>query len=76
MRMALQCRMNFQGALRGLFRAAEKNQGHAIPSWEPNEFAVCFRHAERGSAPHDLIELLQQLNLLVHEQFRITDNVD
>jgi hypothetical protein len=76
MRMALRCRVNFQSALRRFFRTAEKNQRHPISGWESNQSAVCFRDPKRGSASHDLIELLQQLDLLVHEQLRITDNVD
>jgi hypothetical protein len=76
MRMTLRCRVNFQSALRWFFRTAEKNQRHPISGWEPNQFAVCFRATKRGSASHDLIEFLQQLDLLVHEQLRITDNVN
>jgi len=54
--------------LRRFFRTAEKNQRHPISGWKPNQFAGCFRVPKRGSASHDLIEFLQQLNLLVHKQ--------
>ena len=47
-----------------------KKQRHPISGGEANQFAVCFRHPKRGSASHDLIEFLQQLDLLVHEQLR------
>jgi hypothetical protein len=62
--------------LRRFFRTAKKNQRHPISGWQSNQFAGCFRVPKRGSASHDLIEFLQQLDLLVHEQLRITDNID
>jgi hypothetical protein len=54
----------------------EENERHPIASRHSNEFASYFRSAKTSGAPHDLLQLLQQFNLLVHEQFGITDYVD
>jgi hypothetical protein len=68
-RMILQRLTNLQRTLRRFFRTVEENQRHPIAGRHPDEFAPCFRSAKAFSAPHDLLQLLQQFNLLVHEQF-------
>jgi hypothetical protein len=54
----------------------EENERHPIAGRHSDEFIPCFRSAETFGAPHDLIQLLEQLNLLIDQQFRVTDNVD
>jgi hypothetical protein len=47
----------------------EENQRHPITGRYSDEFAPCFRSAKTFGTPHDLLQLLQQFNLLVHKQF-------
>ena len=35
-----------------------------------------FRRSKTFGVSHDLIQLLEQLNLLIDQQFRVTDDVD
>jgi hypothetical protein len=68
-RMILQRLANLQRTLGRLFRTVEENERHSIAGRHPDEFAPCFRCAKAFSASHDLLQLLQQFNLLVHDQF-------
>jgi hypothetical protein len=47
-----------------------------VSSRHSDEFATCFRRPKMFGAPHDLIQLFEQLNLLIDQQFRVTDDVD
>ena len=76
LRMTAQCSANFQSASHRLFRAAKKKERHPIAGWHANKFVACFRSAKTFRCADDLIQRLQHFNLLVHEQFRVTDNVD
>jgi len=76
LRMNLQRFANVQSASHRLFRAAKKKERHPIACWHSNKFVACFRNAKTFRCADDLIQLLQDFNLLVHEQFRVTDNVD
>jgi hypothetical protein len=76
LRMTVQCSANFQSAPHRLFRAAKKKQRHPIARWHSNKFVACFRSAKAFRCADDLIQLLEDFNLLVHEPFRVTDNVD
>jgi hypothetical protein len=62
--------------LRRGFRTGEEHQGHPIACWESHEFDRRFGRAELLRASHNLIQLLLQLALIVHQRFRVTDDVD
>ena len=68
-RMILQRSANLQRTSRRFLRTAEENERHPIAGRHSDELAPRFRSAESFAAPHDLLQLLQQFNLLVHEQF-------
>jgi hypothetical protein len=76
LRMILQCSANFQSASHRLFRAAKEKERHPIAGWHSDKFVACLRSPKTFRCADDLIQVLQYLNLLVHEQFRVTDNVD
>jgi hypothetical protein len=42
----------------------------------PREFARAFRRPETFGVPYYLIQFLEQLNLLINQQLRITDHID
>jgi hypothetical protein len=67
---------NIERASHRLLRAAEKKKRHSITGWHSYEFASRFSRPKTFGAAHDLVEFLEQLNLFVDQQFRITDNVD
>jgi hypothetical protein len=75
-RMILQSSANLERTPGRLFRTVEENERHPIAGRYSNEFTPCFRSAETFATPHDLLQLLQQFNLLIDEQLRITDHVD
>src|SRR5207237_6213045 len=75
-RMTLKRLANRQSASHRFFRAAKEKQRHPIARWHSNKFVACFRSAKTFRCADDLIQLLEDLNLLVHEAFRVTDNVD
>jgi hypothetical protein len=75
-RVIMQCPANLERTPGWFFRTVEENERHPITSRHSDEFASCFRGAKTSGAPHDLRQLLQQFNLLVHEQFRIANHVD
>ena len=68
-RMILQCSANLERTPGRFFRTVEESKRHPIAGRHPYEFAPRFSSAERFGTPHDLFQLLQQFNLLVHEQF-------
>jgi hypothetical protein len=70
------CFADLQRTDHGFFGTPIKQQCHAIAGRYTHQFVRCFRRPERLRFPNDVIELLQQLNLLVHEQFRVTDDVN
>jgi hypothetical protein len=74
--MTVQRSANFQSASHRLFGAAEKKERHSIAGWHSNKFVACFRSAKTLRCADDLIQLLQDFNLFVHEPLRVTDNVD
>ena len=45
---------------------------HAISRCHAHKFAACFCTAEGFPGAHDLGQLLQEFNLLLYEQFLIT----
>jgi hypothetical protein len=54
----------------------EKQERHPVSGWHSDEFPACFRRPKTFGAAHDSIQFLEQLNLLVDQQLRVTDNVD
>src|ERR1051326_7977822 len=76
LRMTMQRCANSQSAAHRLFRAAKKKQRHPVTGWHSKQFITCLRSAKTCRCANDLIQLLEHFNLLVHEQFRITDNID
>jgi len=50
------------------FRTVEENERHPIAGRHSDEFPARFRSAKTFGTPHDLLQLLQQFNLLIHEQ--------
>jgi hypothetical protein len=67
---------DLQCASRRLFRTMKKQECHSVSGRYAQEFAACFRRPETFCASHNLIQFLKQLDLLIDEQFRITDDVD
>ena len=53
----------------------EKDQCHPVAGGNGNELAIRLARLKLRRFPHELIELLHDLALLIHEQFRITDHV-
>jgi hypothetical protein len=62
--------------LHRLFRTAKKKKCHPISRWHADELAACFRRPKAFRVSDDLIQFLEQLNLLVDQQLRITDHID
>jgi hypothetical protein len=75
-RMILQSFANLECTSHWFFRAVEEKERHPIASRNSIEFAACLRSAKTFGVSDDLIELLEQLNLLIDQQFRVTDHVD
>ena len=73
--MLLQRLRNFERAPGRLFRAATKDQRHAVAGRQPNELFV-GRFAHRRRRQHDLRQLVQPFLLLLVQELRVTDNVD
>jgi hypothetical protein len=75
-RMISQYSADIQRASHRLFRAAKEEKRHPVSRRHSTEFAACFRRAKAFGISDDLIEILQQFNLFVDQQFCITDDVD
>jgi len=67
--MILQSSTNLERTPGWFFWTVEENERHPIAGWHPDEFAPCFRLPKRFGTPHDLLQLLQQFDLLVYEEF-------
>jgi len=76
MRMPLQCSADLERTSGRLFRTVEEKQRHPIAGRHPDQFTFCFGGPKTFGASYDLIQLLEQLNLLIDQQFRVTDDVD
>ena len=74
--MLLQDPANIESTSYRFFRAAKEKQRHPVSRRHSTKFAACFRNAKTFSAANDLVEFFEQLDLLIDEQFRITDHVD
>jgi hypothetical protein len=59
-----------------LFRTVEEEERHPVSGRHPDQFTFSFGGPKTFGAPHDLIQLLEQLNLRIDQQFRVTDHVD
>ncbi len=56
--------------------APEKHERHAVAAWNANQFSGRVTFAELRGAAHDVVELLQHLALLVHQQLRVANDVN
>src|SRR6266436_334628 len=56
--LTTQCLTDFERATHRLFRAAEKKQHHAVPSWQTNQFPTGFRFPETSCSANNSIEFL------------------
>jgi len=54
----------------------EEDQGHSVAHWNSDQFSDGFTFAELRRFADDLRELVNNLALLVHEQFRIANHVN
>jgi len=75
-RMLLQRFADLERTSHWFFRTLEKQERHPVSAWYPDEFARCFCRPKTFGVSHDLIQFLQQLNLLIHQQFRITHRIN
>jgi hypothetical protein len=75
-RMLMQGSANLESTSHRFLGTAKEKERHAITGRQPDEFPACFRRTKAFCASHDLIEFLQDLNLFVDQQLRITDDVD
>jgi len=71
----LQCSADLERTSHRLFRTVEKKERHPVSGRHPDQFTFCFGGPKTFGAPHDLIQLLEQFNLLIDQQFRVTDDV-
>src|SRR6266498_1830259 len=75
-RMILQRSANLERTPHRLLWTTKKKQRHPVSHRHSIELAVCFRRSKTFGAAHDLIQLLEQLNLLINQQVRITSHAD
>ena len=75
-RMILQSFANLECTSHWFFRAMEEQERHPVSRRHSAEFAACFRRSKTFGVSDDLIQFLEQLDLLIDEQFRITHHVD
>jgi len=73
--MSFQCAADFQPALRRFLGTLKEDQRHAIAGRNANQLAVSIAPLKLRCLPHDLIEFVYDLALLVDEEFGITDYV-
>jgi hypothetical protein len=66
--MILQRSANLERTPGRFFRTVEENQRYPVAGRHSDKFTSCFRSVETFATPHDFLQLLQQFNLLVHEQ--------
>src|SRR5437773_10505133 len=76
MRMLLQRFADLERTSHRLFRTVEEKERHPVSAWYPDQFTFCLGGPKTFGASHNLIEFLQKLNLLIDQQFRVTDHVD
>ena len=76
MGMILQDPANIESTSYRFFRAMEEKERHPVSRRHSTKFAACFRNAKTFGAANDLVEFLEQLNLLIDQQFRITHHID
>jgi hypothetical protein len=75
MRMLLQCSADLERTSHRLFRTVEEKERHPVSGRHPDQFTFCFGGPKTFGVSHDLVEFLQKLNLLIDQQFRVTDHV-
>src|SRR5437868_9628898 len=76
MRMPLHRSADLERTSGRFFRTVEEKERHPVSGRHPGQFAFCFGGPKTFGASYDLIQLLEELNLLIDQQFRVTDDVD
>src|SRR5437588_3969760 len=66
----LQCTSN------GLFWTAKEKERHPVSRRHADQLARYFRRPKTFRAAHNLFQFLQELDLFVDQQFRVTNYVD
>ena len=74
--MTFQRITNLERAFHRRFRIGEKREHHSVARRQTNQFPGRVRAAELFGTAHHLVQLVEQIALLVNEQFRVTDDVD
>jgi hypothetical protein len=75
-RTILQRPANIERTSHRFFRSVKKEKRHPVSRRHANKFAICFSRSKTFGAAHDLIQVMEQLDLLIYQQFRVTDHVD
>ena len=75
-RMVLERPGNFHRAMHRLLGALEKDERHAVAARNTDQFSGRAAFAELRRVAHNVVELLQHLALLVHQQLRVTHHVN
>jgi len=70
-RVSFQCFADFQRALHRFLGTLKEDQSHAIAGRNANQLTVRIASLKLRCLPHDVIELVYDLALLVDEQFGI-----
>src|SRR5438552_12778781 len=76
MRKLLQRFADLERTSHRLFWTLEKQERHPVSAWYPDELTFCFGGPKTFGVSHNLVEFLQKLNLLIDQQFRVTDHID
>ena len=66
---------NFHRTLHRFLGGLKENQRHPVAGGDANKFPSGLTFPKLRSVPNRIVELLDHLALLVHEQLRITDHV-
>ncbi len=75
-RMLLQSSANLERTSHRLLWAMKEKERHPVSGRHSLEFAARFRRTKTFGASDDLIQFLEQLNLFIDQQLRITRHVD
>src|SRR5207249_11208716 len=76
MRMLLQRFADLERTSHRLFRTVEEKERHPVYGRHPDQPTPCFGTTKTFGTSYDLVEILEQLNLLIDQQLRVTDHVD
>ena len=74
--MILQGPANLESTSHWFLGTLKEKERHPIACRHSTEFAACLRCLKTFRISHDLIQFLENFDLLVDEQFRITHHID